>query len=37
MLMWKTTSDPFLNDFRVLSRQVDEMFRDMFPAPKARK
>lgn len=36
MLMWKTTSDPFLNDFRVLSRQVDEMFRDMFPTPKAR-
>jgi len=36
MLMWKTTSDPFLNDFRVLSRQVDDMFRDMFPAPKAR-
>ena len=36
MLMWKTTSDPFLNDIRVLSRQVDEMFRDMFPTPKAR-
>ncbi len=36
LMQWKTTSDPFFNDFRALSRQVDEVFRDMFPAPKAR-
>ncbi len=37
LMQWKTTSDPFFNDFGALSRQVDAVFRDMFPAPKARK
>lgn len=36
LMQWKTKSDPYFNDFRALSRQVDEMFREMFPAPKAR-
>ncbi|MGH1345178.1 MAG: Hsp20/alpha crystallin family protein [Nannocystales bacterium] len=35
-MQWKTTPDPFINDFRSLSRQVDEAFRELFPAPKAR-
>jgi len=37
LMQWKTTPSPFFNDFRGLSRQVDEMFREMFPAPKARR
>lgn len=36
LMQWKTTTDPFFNDFRVLGRQVDEVFRELFPAPKAR-
>jgi len=36
LMQWKTTPDPFINDFRSLSRQVDAAFRDLFPAPKAR-
>ena len=36
LMQWKTTPDPFINDFRSLSRQVDEAFRDLFPTPKAR-
>ena len=36
LMQWKTTPDPFINDFRALSRQVDEVFRELFPAPKAR-
>ncbi len=36
LMQWKTTPDPFINDFRSLSRQVDAAFRDLFPTPKAR-
>lgn len=36
LMQWKTTPDPFINDFRAISRQVDEVFRDLFPAPKVR-
>ncbi len=36
LMQWKTTPDPFINDFRALSRQVDEAFRELFPAPKSR-
>ncbi len=36
LMQWKTSSNPFFNDFRALNRQVDEMFREMFPSPKAR-
>ncbi len=36
LMQWKTTPDPFINDFRALSRQVDDVFRELFPTPKAR-
>lgn len=36
LMQWKTTPDPFINDFRALSRQVDGVFRELFEAPKAR-
>ncbi len=31
LMQWKTTSDPFFNDLRFLSRQVDEVFRELLP------
>lgn len=34
LMQWKTTSDPFFNDFRFLSRHVDEVFRELFPSSK---
>ena len=36
LMQGKTTPAPFINDSHSLSRQVDEMFRDLFGAPKAR-
>ncbi len=36
LMQWKTTPSPFINDFRALNRQVDEVFRELFVAPKAR-
>lgn len=36
LMQWKTTPSPFFNDFRAVSRQVDDVFRELFPAPKAR-
>jgi HSP20 family protein len=34
LMQWKTTPAPFFNDF--LTRQMDGVFRELFPAPKAR-
>jgi HSP20 family protein len=32
LIQWKTTSDPFF----AFNRQVDGLFRELFPAPKAK-